>query len=290
MRSDRMIPGGSISMGARPPMSRPSAGAGGGIPPQPEHPAVMDEAEIWLDELGLSFSGGQLTSWTNRGTGGATFDLVTVETPSATSQGSRQGNDGHTRPVLTLSEPGTRGFITSPTAVLANQWSGEIFAACRYGYIGDPGQGRGTIVGAHQTDISSGNHHVYLRVQGSFGQDKANINIGKGPGAGAGGVQLAQAMDSEWGQWRGRYDRAGQRPSLWATRPVPQFNSVGGILAADDYWKITYFGYSWTTAQNWRGDVAELLLFNRLLTDQEAADIEDYLDLKWNTGQYGFDP
>jgi len=285
-------------MGARPPMNRPSAAGGGGIviPPQPEHPAVMDEAVIWLDELGAIWDGNlQLVGWTNRGTGGATYDIASMEDSSITSPVYRTGNDAQSRPALNMADPGSRGYIASPTSIDTNNWEGEAWVVCRYGYNGEQGvQSRGWLMDQHPAQASTDNEHLRLRISHvgliTEPHPRPNINVGKGPGQGASGVNAQQDIDQEWGLWRGNYDRAGSRPSLWVTRPVPQFNSVGGVVMAANYSRICYFGYETANSQNWRGGIAEFLIFDRLLTDQEAADVEDYLDLKWACGQYGFDP
>jgi len=259
-------------------------------PPQPIAPAIMASASIWLDELGAQWNGGRLTGWTNRGTDGSTFDIATTENPENTYWGLRNN-----RPFLQLSGEGCRGLIAGPE-VRVNDWEGEIWAVARYGYAEqgsiDGVAARGWFIDQHQNPLET-LRHIRVGFTNRFPPSEHNpsfyINKGYGPGQGAGGSYIVAGSGDQWSMYRARYDKTANRNNIYQSTP----RANGGSGANDPFpiWsKISFFG---SNTNRWRGDIAELLIFDQIFDinySQEAADIEDYLDAKWSCGQWGFDP
>lgn len=246
--------------------------------PDTYDPTAVSGLQLWLDSADAA------TLWTDTGgtTHATTADAAVArwDDKSGNSRNAIQSTSGN-RPLLKLSAQNSKNilyFDGTDDSMLTGLNPSSAMAS---GF---------TILSVAKLDDVSGRGYswIYGDGTGSGGDDRV-IFLGKKGSAdqlhfGAAGWHLG--VDAGTGAFIGAYHQFGHQESqsvrrvlLDGTALTDTTNSTTASVTAPDF----YIGRRQLFTELWRGPIAEILVWNRVLTPTERQAAEAYLQSKWST-------
>ena len=249
-------------------------------------PSVLGTAEIWVDaSRHAGVNGGSVSSIPNFGTAGGNFSPFTVGTIPANPTFTINGIHGMPSYVFNGNQLLQLNSYTNKTRNLT------IFGvAKRTKWENSGGKGRWAGWISLSTVAASGDDYS---TSGAFqyqDADELNQTIARNPrsfklnGTSATGVSYLNFFEDAYtNRTASQYNENGTFVSTVDTGNGGNFNidlvAIGGRLTTGG--KAIYSGTDNTNNRNFIGQVAEVIVFSRVLSEAEKADVTAYLKEKW---------